>query len=180
MRTPTIPEFSLRFPISRTLFWADRYAYADDSEVESIGESARKRGWYTRNEFLAVTTWKTERSRSRCAKNSASTVKELTEVALHASDERLRIGALTLLQGVQMPTASVLLHLAHREPYPIIDYRALWSLSVDSPPAYYSFEFWWAYTEACRSLVATAGVSMSMRTFDRALWQYSKEHQEPR
>jgi hypothetical protein len=73
-----------------------------------------------------------------------------------------------------MPTASVLLHLA-RQTYPIIDYRALWSLGIDPPPAYYSFEFWWKYTRACRSLADEAGVSM--RTLDRALWQYSKELQ---
>ena len=88
---------------------------------------------------------------------------------------RLRIGVLTLLDGVQMPTASVLLHLAHRDPYPIIDYRALWSLGVDAPPTPYSFAFWEAYTRACRSLARAANVSM--RTLDRALWQYSKERQ---
>jgi len=173
-RVPSVPEFRLRFPISKVRFWAKRYSYTDDSEVEAIGESAGKRGWYTRDEFLSVSLWKTDRSKSRCAKNSASTVEEVTEVALRASDERLRIGALTVLQGVEMPTASVLLHLA-LQTYPIIDYRALWSLGIDPPPAYYSFEFWWKYTRACRALADEAGVSM--RTLDRALWQYSKEHQ---
>ena len=42
-----------------------------------------------------------------------------------------------------------------------------------NPPAAYSFPFWWAYTQACRSLAKDAGVRM--RTFDRALWQFSKE-----
>ena len=72
-----------------------------------------------------------------------------------------------------MPTASVLLHLA-LQTYPIIDYRAFWSLSIDPPPASYSFEFWWKYTRTCRSSADEAGVSM--RTLDRARWQYSKEY----
>lgn len=58
--------------------------------------------------------------------------------------------------------------------YPILDYRALWSLGIDPPPAY-DFPFWRAYTLACRELAAGAGVSM--RDLDRALWQYSKENQ---
>jgi len=133
------------------------------------------RGFYTRDEFLAVTRWKTRRSQSRCARNSPALVEETTAAALRASDERLRIGTLTLLEGVSMPTASVLLHLAHKDPYPIIDYRALWSLGIEKPPAAYSFEFWLAYTRTCRSLAKQAGVSM--RLLDRALWQYSKEQQ---
>lgn len=178
MRVASIPVFQLRFPLSDTLYWADRYDYADDSEVEAIGRAARKQGFYSRDQFLRVTLWKTERSKSRCARNTAAAVKEVTWVALHATGERLRIGSLTLLEGVQMPTASVLLHLAHKQPYPILDYRALWSLGVHPAPPYYSFELWWAYTQECRALAEASGVAM--RTLDRALWQYSNEHQEPR
>jgi hypothetical protein len=135
------------------------------------------RGFCTRDEFLAVTRWKTRRSQSRCARNSPALVEETTAAALRSSDERLRIGILTLLDGVSMPTASVLLHLAHKDPYPIIDSRALWSLGIEKPPATCSFEFWQEYTRTCRSLAKQAPVSM--RTLDRALWQYSEEQQPP-
>ena len=175
MNTPVVPVFRLRFPITDVAQWAARYAYADDAEVEAIGRTARMRGCYTREEFLTVTRWKTPRSRSRCERNSAVFVEEVTAIALRASDERLRIGVLILLQGVEMPTASVLLHLAHPDPYPILDYRALWSLGIEKPPAACSFEFWQEYTRTCRSLAKQARVSM--RTLDRALWQYSKEQQ---
>ena len=63
----------------------------------------------------------------------------------------------------------------HRHPYPILDYRALWSLSLKLPKCY-SFEFWWAYVEYCRELSSRNGVDM--RTLDKALWQYSKEKQK--
>jgi len=175
MRAPVIPVFRLRFPVVVVPQWAAASAYADDATVEAIGVTARMRGFYTRDEFLAVARWKTNRSMSRCARNSATLVEETTAAALRASDERLRIGTLTLLEGVSMPTASVLLHLAHKDPYPIIDYRALWSLGIETPPPSYSFEFWQAYTRTCRSLAKQAGVSM--RLLDRALWQFSKEQQ---
>lgn len=171
------PKFRLRFPTSEVVYWAARYAYADDSEVEEIGSEAGRRGWYTRDQFLTVTRWKTKRSRSRCERNDEPTIVELTRLALSTPDERQRIESLTQLHGVQFPTASVLLHLAHRDRYPIIDYRALWSLGIETSPASYSFGFWWAYTEVCRSLADAADVPM--RTLDRALWQYSKERQVP-
>ncbi len=154
--------------------WAAAYPAADDAEVEAIGATARMRGRYTRDEFLAVARWKTPRSERRCARNSESLIEEATATALRASDERLRIGILTLLQGVEMPTASALLHLAHHDPYPILDVRALWSLGIEAPPASWPPEFWIAYTHACRSLARQAGVSM--RVLDRALWQYATAH----
>jgi hypothetical protein len=170
-------EFRLRFSLSEVMYWAARYAYADDAEVEAIGDRARERGWYTRDEFLTVARWKSPRSRRLCEENHESDVKAATQLALSTPDERQRIETLTQLRGVGFPTASVLLHLAHRDPYPIIDFRALWSLGVESPPAAYSLAFWWAYTQACRSLAKEAGVRM--RTFDRAMWQFSKARQAP-
>jgi hypothetical protein len=80
---------------------------------------------------------------------------------------------LRYLRGVNWPTASVLLHFGTRNRYPILDFRALWSLGNDKRPTSYTFEYWWAYTEACRRLAKEAGVTM--RELDRALWQYSKE-----
>jgi hypothetical protein len=171
------PIFRLRFPLEEIEMWASRYAYADDAEVEAIGAAAGRRGWYTRDEFLTVARWKTPRSQSRCARNTESEVVEATSVAFRTREERERIRALVALHGVQLPTASVLLHLARVNAYPIIDFRALWSLGIAHAPTAYSFLYWWAYTTTCRDLATKSGVSM--RTLDRALWQYSKEHQPP-
>lgn len=79
-----------------------------------------------------------------------------------------------LLDGVSWPVASVLLHFGSCDRYPILDFRALWSLRIKVPKQY-DFGFWWAYTLYCRSLADEHNVSM--RTLDRALWQYSKEKQ---
>ena len=167
-------EFRLRFPLSEVEFWAARYP-ADDTGVEAIGESAGKRGWYTRDEFLAVMRWKSAPKHRLCERNTEAAVVKATKSALNVHDQPSRVRALTALQGVGLSSASVLLHVAHRDPYPILDDRALWSLGVDPPPTSYSSEFWSQYTRTCRALADEAGVSM--RTLYRALWQYSKEHQ---
>ena len=87
------------------------------------------------------------------------------------------------LVGVQMPTASVLLHFASSDPrstvtadkaYPIIDFRARWSLNCEKRRD--TFESWWGYVQACRALAAECGVSM--RDVDRGLWEYSNQNQQ--
>jgi len=123
--------------------------------------------------------WKSNRIRHHCRKNPESRIRELARCALSITqDEAVRIGVLTLLNGVQYPVASVILYFCHREPYPMLDFRALWSLGLDEEPSSYSFGFWWVYVRACRELAQATG--LPMRTVDRALWQYSKEHMPPR
>ena len=83
---------------------------------------------------------------------------------------------LTLLDGVRWPTASVVLHFFHKDRYPIVDFRAPWSMSMDVPNQY-SFDFWWKYAGYCRVMADRA--HLDMRQLDQALWQYSKENQKP-
>ena len=169
------PKLRLRLPGAHIARWAGRFADSeDDRVVGAIGARAKRQGYLGRPDFLRLCRWKTPRSRPRIEKNSASFIEAVTRTAFSTPDEKLRIQVLTLLDGVHYPTASVILHFGHREPYPILDVRALWSLGIDEPPAY-GFPFWWAYTTTCRRLAKRH--RCSMRVLDRALWQYAKEHQ---
>jgi hypothetical protein len=147
---------------------------AFDDEVERLGVTIRSRGFLRRDEFLRLCDWKSPRTRPRCQANPAELIESVTRVALREKNEELRIKVLTLLSGVSWPTASVILHFGSRQKYPILDVRALWSVGVAAGPAY-GFEIWWEYVQFARSLARTQRVSM--RTLDRALWQYSKENQ---
>ena len=69
---------------------------------------------------------------------------------------------------------SVIVHFCDKRPYPIIDYRALWSLGYRRAPTY-TVALWMAYANCCRDLASAT--RHDMRTVDRALWQYSKDHQ---
>jgi hypothetical protein len=100
-------------------------------------------------------------------------VRRQTATALTSAAEKTWITSLIELHGVSWPTASVILHLAHIEPCPILDVRSLWSLQYER--SYYTFAFWWEYLCACRALAVECHVSM--RDLDRALWQYSNEKQ---
>jgi len=174
MQTST-PTFVLRFAPAQISELALAYDYESDAEIsKSIAPQVRKQGYLTKKQFLTICNWKTKRSRSRCASNSEDFVQSVTSASFVTQNEKLRIEALTLLSGVAWPTASTILHFCSQDRYPILDFRALWSLSVDVPHVY-EFDFWWAYTLFCRQLADKA--SVSMRTLDQALWQFSKENQ---
>ncbi len=165
--------FQLRFPVGEIEHWAERYEY-DDKAALSVFGAVKQRGFLIKDEFIAICHWKSPRTQPRCRTNSADFIRDVTHCALSTPSDQLRIEVLTLLRGVSWPTASVILHFFHSDPYPIVDYRALWSLNHDVPKQY-DFQFWQKYTEFCRSLVQQANASM--RILDRALWQYSKENQ---
>jgi hypothetical protein len=176
-------EYTLRFDCGKIDELASRYTLNQkqkEKEAEAhieriVGPAAQRRGWYTRTEFLDLCEWKTPRTKERCARNEENYIIEVTMLALKTESERLRIEVLTLLYGVGWPTASVLLHFGHLERYPILDFRALWSLTIAQPKGDYNFSFWWDYVYACRKIATECGVAM--RTLDRALWQYSAENQ---
>jgi len=165
-------RFSLQFAPEEIAPLAGRFGYTDDAACEAAGAAARERGRYAREEFLIVCEWKTPRSRSKVESNDAAAVERLTGRALGASDERERMEALVDLAGVGVPTASTLLHFAYPDDYPILDVRALESLGTPGRTAY-PVAFWLEYLHACRDLAMRHGVSI--RTLDKALWQFSKE-----
>ncbi len=136
--------------------------------------SYARNGFLTKEAFLTVCAWKTPRSRPRCESNDEGLIREVSALARTTESERMRILIWTLLAGVKWPTASVFLHFAFPDQYPILDFRALWSLKTDVPKQY-TFPFWLSYAEFCRKLSRHAGVSM--RILDQALWKYSEIHQ---
>ena len=104
-------------------------------------------------------------------------MKEVTRYALKTEYDKAAIESLTILHGVGAATASVILHFFHKKDYPILDFRALWSVSlIGGDKYYYSYALWSEYVDFCREPAADAGVSM--RDLDRALWQYSKCNQQ--
>jgi len=141
--------------------------------MQSIGRRSKDLGHFTKDDFLAFCRWKSERNGRLYNLNSPEEIHRQTAIALASADEETRISSLTELKGVSYPTASVFLHFAYGELYPILDYRALWSLQCDRKS--YTFAFWYDYVQACRLLATECQVPM--RVLDRALWEYSNANQ---
>ena len=168
-------KMKLRFPESEIKEWAKKYEYPrEETSLIDIRPDVQRAGFLTKEQLRLLARWKAPRSAGHVEKNNPEYVKEITSWSFSARGERSRIEVLTILDGVHWPSASVILHLYHEEKYPILDFRALWSIGVDMPNQY-SFQFWWEYVQFCRAIAERN--SIDMRMLDRALWQYSKEKQ---
>ncbi len=169
----------LRFCQSEIPYWAKRYPspvskLENELTDKTLVNKVQQQEYLDINLLRKVAKWKSQRRVALIDENSESDVKEITRYAFTTPSERVRHGILRCLDGVELPTASAVLHFFHKDPYPIIDYRALWSIRVEKYN--YSFSFWQEYVEFSRELAKSNNADM--RTLDRALWQYSREKQE--
>ena len=173
----------LRFPQADIPDLASRYdnemgerdRHLTTTITKEVFPSYIRNGFLNKKEFLTVCAWKTPRSKPRCESNDEELILEVSALALTTKSEQMRIQIWTLLAGVKWPTASVFLHFAFPNQYPILDIRALWSVGTDAPTQY-TFPFWSAYVNFCRELSSQTNVSM--RVLDQALWKYSEIHQK--
>ena len=168
-------NFKIQFPESKIDHWAARYEYQGEEKIIDIGKKAQEKGYLMKDEFLKICEWKTQRSKSRCKKNKEKDVEIVTRAAFSVKSNDIKIKLLCSLHGVEWATASTILHFCDKENYPIFDYRALWSLGVEKPNVF-SCIFWDEYKEYIEGI--SLKYNKTFRVIDRALWQYSKEHQK--
>jgi hypothetical protein len=176
-------KMKLKFPISQIKELSKRYENQlppkkwelESRIIEHISPAYRKRGYLTKIEFLQICDWKSQRPRSHQKANDEEFIKEISRLSLSTKNEQLQIQVWTLLNGVNWRTASVFLHFAFPNKYPILDIYALNSLGKKKKRvlSLCNFVFWQKYTKFCRSIARRAKV-VDMRTLDRALWLHSK------
>jgi hypothetical protein len=165
-------RFALRF--SARLIPALAAANADDDRDAFEAGRRIAAGSRDRADLFAIFEWKTRgRGRSRPARNGDAEIADALGLAVAARTERAAIAVLTGLAGVEVPVASAVMTAIDPERFTILDFRALWSLGIER--ATYSVGFYLEYLAACRRIAAAAGTDL--RTLDRALWQYSRDHQ---
>lgn len=158
------------------LYYANLYDYDGDDILGKRMQAAVKQGYMTGDDLVAVAKWKWRGGRLRqlCRENTEAEVEEISAVSFAATSERLRIGALLALRGVQWPMASVILHFAFPDDYPILDVRVMRTIGGST---HYNFERWQEYIEVCRATARDEDISM--RTLDKALWVFDKAKIEP-
>jgi hypothetical protein len=131
--------------------------------------------YLTRGELRWVGEWKTPRIRPEIARNTEAGVRGLTGAAFLAQSDATRLRLLLGLRGVGVAVASVVLHFADPDRYPIYDVRvraALRRIGVRRrfPP---TAAGWVIYAAVLRDLAARHQVSL--RTLDKALWRLGED-----
>lgn len=143
---------------------------------EEMKQKLAEQDSLSREDFIRIARWKSPRPTRLYESNSQELVREVSDVAFHASNEELKIRVLTLLSGCSYPVASVILHFKYPNRYPILDFRALWSLRGINPPNQYNYEFWQEYVDEVRAKAEEFDIDI--RTLDKVLWQYSADNQK--
>jgi hypothetical protein len=164
-------RFHLQFDPTKIEEIAARYSFREDDKPLEAGNHIQK-GEYTRKNLETIFEWKTGgRGRSRLQKNEDRDIADALRLATRAETDRAAVAVLVGLNGVQVPVASAILTAIYPERFTIIDFRALEALGLTN--ANVSIGFYLDYLAACRKLAREH--KLSLRTLDRALWQWSKE-----
>lgn len=168
---------NLRFPESEILCWANGYTEHQghkEQELIDLKSEIQKRGYLTKEELYETARWKSHRTADLTKENPDACIKAISEEAFRIADDVEKLKTLTDLRGIGRPTASAILHLFDKRQYPMLNYRAVWSIGMEEETNY-SNQFWQEYTAYCREIAERNNVSM--RTLDRALWVFSYHKQ---
>lgn len=155
---------------------AASYPAAGDDKAFDAGKRIRQ-GVCTRTELEDIFEWKTNgRGRSRLRLNTDAEISDALSLSHSANTERAAVAVLCGLHGVDVPVASAILTTIDPQRYTVIDFRALEALG--SPVTGRSVSFYLEYLRACRQLARAHAISL--RDFDRALWQWSRDQRNIR
>lgn len=179
----------LRIDESDILYYAAQYLQdetcmeVDETCMEVLVPEVQERGCLTKSNLIELSDWQLEPryrrgNRRNIEKNGDRRVEKITRSAFRTRNESDRINELRRLKGVGWAVGSAILHWFHRDPYPIWDPNALWTVGVDESQYGTESEYmvvWKAYVPFCRDLAERNEVDM--RTLDRALWHYSRINQ---
>src|SRR5438093_12332192 len=97
--------------------------YESTSALIDELKEVKRRGYFTRAEFLKMSNWKSPRPRRLYESNSAISLRKISESVFFSADENERIELLTRLKGVSIPVASAILTLTDPENYGVLDIR---------------------------------------------------------
>jgi len=173
-------EFSTVEEMLRTIVKCDEYPTT--TALMKTLEAVRDRGWFNRDEFVAMGMWKSPRPKQHYLSNEPETVISVSGKALSAPTDREKLTKLIELSGVSLPVATAILTLIYPEKYGVIDIRA-WQvfhlygvLNWREGGKGFSVEDCLAYLEVLRRYAAILNVTP--RDIDRSLYIYHKTIQE--
>ncbi|RPI04926.1 MAG: hypothetical protein EHM64_08360 [Ignavibacteriae bacterium] len=149
--------------------------------IEKLG-GVRKRGYFTKNEFLKMCRWKSPRPLRHYKSNSEDQIRIISKNVLSTKFEIRRISLLTSLKGVSIPVASAILTLTDPARYGVIDIR-VWQLlhhygSVKTNPKGRKFSASEWYTYLMKIRYYAKKLSATTRQVERTLFTHHKKIQE--
>ena len=145
-------------------------------------KDVKKRGYFTKEEFIRMGIWKSPRPKQRYLRNDEKTIISVSKKVFSTKFEKRKIELLITLKGVSIPAASAILTLTDPKNYGVIDIR-VWQIlylygSAKVRPAGMNFNFnnWYNYLIKLRYFAKKFKVLV--RDIERTLFLYHKKIQE--
>ena len=160
----------------------DRKEYPETSALMMALAPVRERGWFNREELLAMGMWKSPRPKKHYLSNEPETVISISGKALAAADDCEKAAWLLQLNGVSLPVVSAILTLLYPAQYGVIDIRA-WQLlhlygvfKTNGGGQGFTLREWLQYVQTLREYASLLDVTP--RDIERSLYRYHKKIQE--
>ena len=151
--------------------WAKRYMASGsdnlnrEKELIKRKESIYKQGYLTKSELEQLVRWKLPRQLGNIRKNDEDLIVETTQAAFKTKNVSDSIAHLCRIKGVRVSIGSAILHLFHKDDFPIYDQHALRAVGEQQYES-----IWESYVAFCRKVAKDNNVDM--RTLDRALYRF--------
>jgi len=167
----------------------DGTKYSDrEQEIEQAYEQIRQRGYLLKREFINIVRWKnlrfqTNRNVKLWNLNDKRMIQSTTKKAFSTESEIEAIVLLTGLKGVNVRTATALLHFGRKDRSPILDLNALTALNAPrnvrkSGDPLRDLRLYPCYAAAVRRI--RQRLNVPMRKLDKALFITGKEKNKRR
>ena len=165
MPLKAVPYRSLRTLLRREL---RREEHAETAALIRRLAHVKRRGRFTRAEFLAMCRWKSPRSRRHYERCSGETIRRVSSAVLGTRSEHERMIRLIELPGVSVATASAILTLIDPRRYGVLDIRCwqllfrIRSVAGNERGRAFTVSQWEEYLERLRGHARALGVSARM------------------
>lgn len=161
-------ELAARFRQNEQDMVNERAAFAAGDQIAC--------GAWTLDALKPIVRWKSQRALPLVRENDPYDIEDALRTMCSGATDRAKTAVLTGLRGVLVPMASAILTAVNRQRFTVIDRYVLGSLlGWRAEP---TIGLYADYLDFCRREARALGVSL--RTLDRALWQWGKDQEEAR
>jgi hypothetical protein len=156
--------------------WGKKYPPEDDDVLHAVQKRVRARGYYDRDDLMAVGEWKLTGSywpkhRKTMDRNTDEMIRDITRTA-QTAPLSIQHRIMCLLDGVGEPVASALLMTWDDAAHTVIDRKAVKSLQVHgeiAPGPEGALPPYLEYLDVCQRIRQRCGCDL--RGLDRALYK---------
>jgi hypothetical protein len=172
-------EVNRRIRLSHFVLLFDYKRLRDDEHTFPVqSKKLRGQGFLNREDLYEFADWKSSRNPRLVLRNDDATVQQITRVALQLANDNsmpasVPIAVLTILEGVRVATASVILTVWDPTRFGIIDVNAWSALNIPAKrPGQFEPRDYDYYVAILRNLSEIT--KLTPRQIDMALWAWWK------